>query len=167
VSKRTRTPSLRPARDVHFGAAVYGSFLAASIIVVSDSAGESARAMTVSLLASMMTFWLSHVWSEVVGEHVVQGSRFQARHVLRIARSEWPLVEAAVVPTLFLALAWAGVWSRDTGATLAFVSAIAQITGWGFVAGLRSDGTLRSAILLGAVQGLLGMSLLALKGLTH
>ena len=70
-----------------------------------------------------------------------------------IARREWPLVEAAVVPTVLLALAWAGVWSRETGAALALGSAILQITGWGFVAGLRSGGSPLSAVALGAGQG--------------
>jgi hypothetical protein len=34
------------------------------------------------------------------------------------------------VPTLLLALAWAGVWSRETGADLALAAAVLQITGW-------------------------------------
>jgi hypothetical protein len=40
------------------------------------------------------------------------------------------VVKAAVVPTLLLALAWAGVWSRETGAELALAPAVIQITGW-------------------------------------
>jgi hypothetical protein len=45
--------------------------------------------------------------------------------------SRMPLVEAAAVPTALLALAWAGVWSRETGAMLTLGAAILQITGWG------------------------------------
>jgi hypothetical protein len=60
------------------------------------------------------------------------------------------------VPVIFLVLAWAGVWSRDTGAALALGAAVLQITGWGFVAGLRSGGTVLSADLHGAVRGMLG-----------
>ena len=157
----------RPAGDPRFGAAVYGSFLAASVIGVSYEAGEAAGLMAETLFASMVIFWLAHVWSDVVGHHVAAGSTFRARDVARIARREWPLVEAAVVPTLFLALAAAGAWSRDTGAMLAFAGAVAQISGWGFVAGLRSGGTLLSAGFLGAVQGMLGIALLALERLIH
>jgi hypothetical protein len=32
--------------------------------------------------------------------------------------------------TLLLALAWAGVWSRETGAKLTLAPAVIQITGW-------------------------------------
>jgi hypothetical protein len=146
-----------------FSAAVYGSFLAASVVAVSSGAGEGARAMTETLFATMLVFWLAHAWSEVIGHHIAAGSRFERREILAIAAHQWPLVEAAVVPTIFLALAWAGVWSRDTGAMLAFGAALVQITGWGFVAGLRSGATLLSAGLHGAVQGMLGLALLALK----
>ena len=99
--------------------------------------------------------------------HVAEGSRFHPRVIPDIARREWPLVEAAVVPTVLLALAWAGVWSRETGAALALGSAILQITGWGFVAGLRSGGSPLSAVALGAGQGVLGVALLALERLIH
>jgi hypothetical protein len=159
--------SVPPARDMRYGAAVYGSFLVASVVGVSYEASEDARTMTSTLFASMVVFWLAHAWSEVVGEHIAAGSSFRRRRVRAIARREWPLVEAAVVPTLFLALAWASVWSRETGAVLALVSAVVQITGWGFLAGLRSGGTLLSAGLLGAVQGVLGVALLALERLIH
>jgi hypothetical protein len=159
--------SVPRARDMRYGAAVYGSFLVASVVGVSYEAGEDARTMTGTLFASMVVFWLAHAWAEVVGENIAAGPSFRRRRIPAIARREWPLVEAAVVPTLFLALAWAGAWSRETGAALALAGAVVQITGWGFVAGLRSGGTLLSAGLLGAGQGILGVALLALERLVH
>jgi hypothetical protein len=164
---RDAPDELEPAADRRWGAAVYGSFLVASVVGLSYETGDDARTMTATLVASMLVFWLAHAWSEVVGHHVAAGSGFRRHRIRHIARREWPLVEAAVLPTMFLALAWAGVWSRDTGATLALASAVLQITGWGFVAGLRSGGTVASAALLGAVQGMLGVALLALERLVH
>jgi hypothetical protein len=152
---------------MRYGAAVYGSFLVASVVGVSYEAGEDARTMTGTLFASMVIFWIAHTWSEVVGQHIAAGPSFRSRRVPLIARREWPLIQAAVVPTLFLALAWADVWSRETGAALALAGAVAQISGWGFVAGLRSGGTLLSAGVLGAVQGMLGVVLLVLERLVH
>jgi hypothetical protein len=55
-------------RDIRYGAAVYGSFLVASVVGVAFEAGESARAMTLSTFGSMVIFWLAHAWSEVVGD---------------------------------------------------------------------------------------------------
>ena len=83
--------------------------------------------MTTTAFASALVFWLAHRWSEVTGEQISAGAEFRRRDVLVVARREWPLVEAAVVPewplveaavvpTAFLAPTWAGVWSRETGA---------------------------------------------------
>ena len=162
------TTTLAPAdRGMRFGAAVYGSFLVASVVGVAYEGGVDSGAMTGSLFASMVIFWLAHAWSEIVGTNIAAGVSFSRREIPAIARREWPLVEAALLPTLLLALAWAGVWSRDTGAVLALGAAIVQITGWGFVAGLRAGGSPLSAALLGGVQGTLGVGLLGLERLVH
>jgi hypothetical protein len=154
-------------REVHYGAAVYGSFLVAAVVGAAFDAGASATEMMASALGSMLVFWLAHAWSEVIGERIAAGGEFRPREVFVIARGEWPLVQAAVVPTVLLALASAGVWSRETGAVLALVAAILQITGWGFIAGLRSGGSWRSAGVAGVGQGMLGVVLLLLERLVH
>ena len=152
-------------REIRYGAAVYGSFLVASVVGLAYETGESARTMTATAFGSMLIFWLAHAWSEILGENIAASRTFRARDALVIARRDWPLVQAAVLPTLLLALAWAGVWSRDTGARLALAAAILQITGWGLVAGRRSGGTWLSAGILAAGQGMLGVILLILEKL--
>jgi hypothetical protein len=87
-----------PRENVRFGAAVYGSFLVASVVGVAFEAGQDARAMTTSAFGSALVFWLAHWWSEVIGEQISAGEAFRRRDVLIVARREWPLVEAAVVP---------------------------------------------------------------------
>jgi hypothetical protein len=152
-------------RDVRFGAAVYGSFLAASVIAVAYESEAGARAMTASLLGSMLVYWAAHVWSEAVGERIRLGQGFRPRDVLVIARREWPLVEAAALPSILLGLAWAGAWSRETGARLALAAALVQVLGWGFAAGRRAGGSGLAATVLAAGQGLLAVLLLAAERL--
>jgi hypothetical protein len=153
--------------NVRFGAAVYGSFLVASVVAVAFEAGQDARVLTTTAFGSAVIFWLAHWWSEVVGEQISAGEAFRHRDALVVARREWPLVEADVVPTLHLALAWAGAWSRDTGTQLALAAAVLQITGWALVAGRRAGGTWRRAGLFAAVDGALGIVLLLLEKLVH
>jgi hypothetical protein len=147
-------------RDVRFGAAVYGSFLAASVIGVAYESGAGARTMTAALLGSMLVFWAAHVWSDVVGERIALGEAFRPRDVLFIARREWPLVEAAALPSILLALAWAGAWSRGTGAMLAVAAALVQVVAWGFAAGRRAGGSPLAATVLAAGEGVLAVLLL-------
>ena len=59
--------------NVRFGAAVYGSFLVASVVGVAFEAGQDARAMTTTAFASALVFWLAHWWSEVIGEQISAG----------------------------------------------------------------------------------------------
>jgi hypothetical protein len=152
---------------VRFGAAVYGSFLVASVVMVAFEAGQDARFMTVAAFGSALVFWLAHWWSEALGEQIEAGETFRHRDVLRVARREWPLVEAAVVPTLLLALAWVGVWSRETGAELALAAAVLQIIGWALVAGRRAGWTWMRTGVFAAGQGTLGVLLLLLERLVH
>ena len=123
--------------------------------------------MTASLLGSMLVFGAAHVWSDVVGERVARGDGFRARDALRIARREWPLVEAAAVPSILLALAWAGAWSRSTGATLALAAALVQVVGWGVAAGRRRGGNWLTAAVLGAGNGVLAVLLLVAERGLH
>ena len=147
-------------RDVRFGAAVYGSFLAASVIGFAYESGAGARTMTASLLGSMLVYWAAHVWSDAVDQRIRLGEAFRPRNALFIARREWPLVEAAALPSILLALAWAGAWSRETGARLALAAALLQLIAWGFAAGRRRGGSWRTATVLGAGNGVLALLLL-------
>jgi hypothetical protein len=154
-------------RDVRFGAAVYGSFLAASVLGFAYESGAGARTMTTALLGSMLVFWAAHVWSDAVGERIRLGEAFRPRDVRLIACREWPLVEAAALPSILLALAWAGAWSRSTGATLALSAALVQVVGWGVAAGRRRGGSWRTATVLGAGNGVLAVVLLVAERGVH
>ena len=49
-----------PRRDtVRFGAAVYGSFLVASVVGVAFEAGQDSRVMTTTAFGSALVFWLA------------------------------------------------------------------------------------------------------------
>ena len=83
----TRRALLAARRDVHFGAAVYGSFLVASLVGVAFEAGQDARAMTTLAFTSALVFGLAHWWSEVIGEQISAGEEFRRRDVLVVASS--------------------------------------------------------------------------------
>jgi hypothetical protein len=107
------------------------------------------------------------VWSDAVGERIVRGKGFTARDALVIAYREWPLVEAAAVPSLLLALAWAGAWSRETGARLALGAALVQVVAWGFAAGRRAGATPLTAAVLAGGEGTLALVLLGAERLVR
>ena len=152
-------------RDVRFGAAVYGSFLVASVIGVAYESGAGARTMTASLLGAMLVYWAAHVWSDAIGERIRLGKAFRPRDMFLIARREWPLVEAAALPSILLGLAWVGAWSRETGAALALAAALVQVVSWGFAAARRAGGSRLTAVALAGGEGVLALLLLAAERL--
>jgi hypothetical protein len=151
-----------PRRDVDYGAAVYGSVLVAALVAAEFESGVDARAMTLTLAATTIVFWLAHVWSHAIGERVAGGA-VTPRRLRSLAAGQWPLVEAGLVPAALLALAWAGVYSRDTGAELALAAALLQLFGWGFLAAWRPGQPLGVALLSALVTGALGAAIVALE----
>jgi hypothetical protein len=154
-------------RASYYGAAVYGSVLAAALLGAMREQHVGPRELTLSLVASMLVFWLAHAWSELIGERVAAGRLFDETRIRQIARAEWPLVEAAIVPAIALALAWAGLWSRTVGVDLALAATILQLVGWGAVAARRTEPSWVGAVLMGAVEGALGLAIVALELAIH
>ena len=107
------------------------------------------------------------MWSDAVDNRIRFGEAFRPLDALFIARREWPLVEAAVLPSILLALAWAGAWSRETGARLALAAALVQVVAWGFAAGRRAGGSGLTATALAAGDGMLAVLLLAAERLVQ
>jgi hypothetical protein len=150
-----------------FGAAVYGSIMVAALVGTMFETQVGARTMTLSLASSVVVFWVAHAWSEILGARVEQGRLFDRSRILAIASSEWPLVEAGVLPTILLALAWAGLYSRHAGAVLALTAAVLQLVAWGILAGHRSEPRWGGAILIGLFDGFLGLTIVALEIAVH
>ena len=153
-------------REFDYAAAVYGSVLVTALVGATFEAHLGARSMTLTLLSTTFVFWLAHVWSEVMGVRLA-GTVPRWGHVRRVAVSEWPVVEAGFVPDVLLALAWAGVYSRDTGAELAMIAAVLQLAAWGFVAGWRTQHRLGPAIVTGVVDCAFGLAVVGLEVAIH
>jgi hypothetical protein len=158
---------VEPRPEYQYSAAVYGSILVAALVGAMFEAHVSARSMTLSLLGSVVIFWIAHAWSEVLGERVVAGRMFERARIKTITIEEWPLVEAGMLPAVLLALAWAGLYSRQFGAVLAMSVAIVQLVGWGVLVGHRTQTSWWRALAVGAVDGLLGIAIVLIEIAVH
>jgi hypothetical protein len=163
----THIPGWRSARNGNFAAAVYGSILAAGVVASLDVGDVDAAAMTVSLGGTMLVFWLAHVWSEAISDRMHDPRPYTLRRLRAVASWHWPMVQAAVGPLVALLLADLGLWSLDTGVTVALSISVVQLVGWGVVVGRRTFDSWPAALLSGAVDGLLGFLLIVLKTLVH
>jgi hypothetical protein len=150
-------------RAAYYAAAVYGSIIAAALIVPFFEQHGSAETVALTLLSTMAVFFLAHVWSTIIGERIHSGSTYSTRHTLAVARSEWPLLEATFGPVIVLVLGWAGVWSDSTAERIALGVCLTELFVWGVVVGRKAYPGRTSALLSGLVNVVLGAGLIWLE----
>ena len=158
--KQTESDAETAAR---YTSAVYGSILAAALIEALRAEHVAAEAIALSLLSTMVVFWLAHVWSGLVGDRIRHGPRPQLHRVIGVARAEWPLVEASFVPLLALLLGWAGLYGNQTAARIALAACIGQLVVWGLIVGHRAYEHWWAGALAGLTNGVLGLALIFLE----
>ncbi len=152
----------------NYTGAIYGSLLAASVVV--GGAGENGLPplqLATLLVATGVVFWLAHAYARLVGERM-QHVAVNPREIRHVARHEWPLLGAALPPAVAaLLLGLLGV-GQVAVAWTALIVAIAGQVGWATVAAIRSGAPRRLVVLSALVNLVLGLVIVLLKaGLYH
>jgi hypothetical protein len=167
-------PSIRAeekAARPNYSGAIYGSLLAGSV-VVGAAAGSSGDyhvgplQLAVLLVATGLVFWLAHAYAALVGDriHHVSLSRAEIR---RVARHEWPLLQAAL-PAAAAALLVGLLGGSDAAtAWAALAVAIAGQVGWATVATLRAGASGPLVLVTALVNLVLGLLIVILKTALH
>ncbi|WP_310718855.1 hypothetical protein [Streptomyces lydicus] len=151
-----------PAR-VDYSGAVYGSLLAASVVVGAGALGPSPwLQLALLLLCTGAVFWAAHVFARLFGARVV-GQDLNRAEIRRVCADERPIVEAAVPPAAAAALAGQLGLDYDGAAWLALAVALAGQVGWAMAATLRAGASRRLVLAAGVVNMLLGLLIVVLK----
>ncbi|MEV6832996.1 hypothetical protein AB0N17_00420 [Streptomyces sp. NPDC051133] len=160
----------RTEHDAHadYTGAVYGSMLAASVVIGAGALGKFPRLELVLLLSlTGLVFWIGHVHAQLFGARLAQRS-LDRPTVLRVCREEWPIVEAAVPPAL--AVAVSPLLGLDVAGAiwLAVAVAVTGQVGWSAVGARRAGASWPLVAGTAAVNLLLGLAIIAFKiALTH
>jgi hypothetical protein len=149
-------------------AGIYGAIVTAAIL---DTAGGhvSTAALVVSVVVTLLVYWIAEEYAEVVGEQV-EGGRLPSRaSVRRALTATWPMVSASYAPLLALVLARVAGASDLTAANVGLVVAVVLLTVHGWLAARAAQ--LRGWPLLFAtsIAAALGIVMILLKDLilTH
>ncbi|MEV5934208.1 hypothetical protein ACIQCD_21385 [Streptomyces sp. NPDC093250] len=164
----TTAPQPAPRASGHgthadYTGGVYGSMLAASVIVGAGTLGSFPRLeLVLLLLLTGGVFWIAHVHAQLFGARLAQRGPDRAV-VLRVCREEWTIVKAAVPPAVAVGVAPVLGLGVQGGQWLALSVAVAGQVGWS-VAAARSAGATRRLIVLSALVNLvLGLVILSGK----
>ena len=145
-------------------AGIYGAIITAAIL---DTAGGHlpTAALVVSVVVTLLVYWLAEEYAELVGEQV-QGGRLPGReHILGALAATWPMVSASFLPLLALVLARLAGASALAAANVGLAAAVVLLTIHGWLAGRAAQ--LRSWQLFFAtsVAAGLGLVMILLKDL--
>ncbi|MFD5567718.1 hypothetical protein [Streptomyces cadmiisoli] len=157
----------RRARSDYTGG-VYGSMLAASVVIGAGGLGSFPRLQLVLLLlVTGVVFWFAHVHAQLFGTRLAQ-QPLDRRVVWQVCRDEWPIVNAAVPPAV--AVAVSPLLGLDLAGTvwLALSVAVAGQVGWSVAAARRAGASAGMVAGTAAVNLLLGLLIVVFKILvTH
>ncbi|MGC3002969.1 hypothetical protein ACPF8X_32520 [Streptomyces sp. G35A] len=152
----------RRARADYTGG-VYGSMLAASVVVGAGSLGSFPRAeLVLLLLLTGAVFWIAHVHAQLFGARLAQRA-LDRGVVLHVCRDEWPIVKAAVPPAAAVAVSPLLGLDVRGALWLALSVAVAGQVGWSVAAARRAGASPRLVAATASVNLVLGLLIICVK----
>ncbi|MEW2413167.1 diacylglycerol kinase family protein [Streptomyces sp. NPDC046866] len=160
-----RSPDRAP---VDYTGAVYGSMLAASVLIGADTFGHYPRAQLAALLlCTGLVFWAAHVYAHLFGITLANG-HLTRRELRAVCKGERSIVEAAVPPAAAMAISPLLGLDLRGAVWLSFAVALCGQIGWAVAGAVRAGAPRRLVAVSAAVNLVLGAVILAAKSsLSH
>jgi hypothetical protein len=146
--------------------AIYGTIVASAVIAASAAGGKSPDVILGLTVATLLVFWLAHVYSDFVDHGVRHGSS-ALRVLTSIMGQELSMLVAPALSILFLLLGAIGLLGEPLAVRLALWSGVIQLFGWGIDVGRRRGRAWPVAVLVGLVNAAFGIIIILLEVLLH
>ena len=145
-------------------AGIYGAIITAAIL---DTAGGHlpTAALVISVVVTLLVYWLAEEYAEVLGEQVEGGHLPSGAYIWGALAATWPMVTASYVPLLALVLARVAGASALTAANVGLVVAIVLLTFHGWLAGRAAQLRGWQLFFATSIAAALGLVMIALKDL--
>ena len=152
------------------GEAIAGTVYGTIIVLATITAGASAFQddlwrLCVVILASVLVVWIAHVYSHGLGQSLHMQRRLTRSEFMAIARREYAIPLAAVLPLISLILGAAGVLEGTTAVWLALGIGVATLTLEGLSYARLERLNLTATLATVAVNLALGLTIVVLKAL--
>jgi hypothetical protein len=158
----TRIEPPPKARGKRRAAGIYGAIVTAAIFA-SAGARLTTQALVVSVVVTLLVYWVAEEYAELLGEQVEGGRLPRWPHIREALGATWPMVSASFLPLLALVIARLAGASAVAAANVGLGVATVLLAAHGWSAGRASH--LRGPQLLAAtaMAAGLGLVMVALK----
>jgi len=153
--------------ETNYAGAIYGAILSMAVISASSKDPELGPiAVAGWAVATALVFFLAHVYSSIVAAGFARPAR--AVGLIRIeARKEWPMVQGALVPAAVMLLAPLGIIDENDASYFAVWTGVLMLVGAGLVIGRKERLGWRRSVIIGSINGAIGLLIVALKVFVH
>ena len=156
---RGRRAAAEEPRD--YAPAVYGSLLVTTLVTVQWQDDAEPELIGLSLLISVVAFWIAHAWSEIVAQRV--HGPIDVPTGVAIAGSEATMLISVIVPGVILGLPrFLGV-PVDLAIGAALLASLVQLFLWGLAVGRVAHGSRWLTLGVALVDCGLGVAVVILK----
>jgi len=145
-------------------AGIYGAIITAAIL---DTAGGhvSTTALVISVVVTLLVYWIAEEYAEVLGEHTTGGRLPSRAYIQGSLVSSWPMVSASYLPLLAVVLVKVAGASDLTAANVGLVVAIVLLTVHGWLAGRAAQLQGWKLVFTASIAAGLGLVMILLKDL--
>jgi hypothetical protein len=146
--------------------AIYGTI--AAMAVIAGAAADPGHGKALGLtLATLLVFWLAHVYAQSLAHHLRGTTRPDWAAVRAAMAEERPLLEGPVPMLALLALGELGVLQEHQAVRLALWLGVVELVTWGILYARGQRWGWLPALTAGAVNGLFGLLIVVLEVLVH
>jgi len=144
-------------------AGIYGAIITAAVLAAGGNQLPT-RALAVSVLVTLLVYWVAEEYAELLGEQVT-GRLPTWAYVRTALATTWPMVSASYMPLLALVLARLAGATAPAAANIGLAAAIVLLTFVGWSAGRASRLRGWRLAVTTSIAAALGLVMVALKEL--
>ena len=149
-------------RGDNLAGAIYGTILVTSLVAAADSSDAIWRSLGI-VEVTVLVFWLAHVYAGALAWSLDSNQPFSRHGLRRVAGREWPLLQAAVVPSLALIAGGVGLIASRTAYWLAIGYGVAALVWWGLLFARKERLSRSATCALVLVNASFGLCIVLLK----
>jgi hypothetical protein len=136
--------------------------------VIAATAGHAgALEVVAATVATLVVFWLAHVYAQALAHHLQGASRLRWSTVAEALAEERPMLLAPLLSLLLLLAGAAGLLEERTAIRLALWAGVLQLVGWGVTYARRQGWSWPTAAVAGVLNGILVVFIVLLEVLLH